>query len=171
MSTVPVRGFPRRYYATPQQLWADVAWLARHRQQLRHARHTLSPAFRERLMLAVTAVNRCRYCSFAHTYAALAAGVPKHEIMQLLGGTPGAGPADAAVALAYAQHWAETSGRPEPAARARLRETYGSAAADAVDAVLHMIRVGNLLGNTADYLLFRVSGGRLGLTTDDTGQR
>jgi len=170
VSTLPGRTFSRQHYATLQQLWADVAWLARHRHQLRQARRTLSPAFRERLMLAVTAVNRCRYCSFAHTYAALAAGVPKHEITQLLGGTPGAGPVNEAVALAYAQHWAETSGRPEPAARARLQETYGSAAADAVDVVLHMIRVGNLLGNTADYLLYRISGGRLGLTTDDTGQ-
>ncbi|MHB9155626.1 MAG: carboxymuconolactone decarboxylase family protein [Endomicrobiales bacterium] len=34
----------------------------------------LSPAFRERLMLSVTGVNKCRYCSFVHAKAALSAG-------------------------------------------------------------------------------------------------
>lgn len=82
MSRVSV--FPRRYYAGLRQFLADAAWLFRHRAQLRQARVMLSPAFRERLMLAVTAVNRCRYCSFAHTRMALAAGVSNAEIAQIL---------------------------------------------------------------------------------------
>ncbi len=165
MSSVPV--FPRRYYASPRQFLADVAWMFRHRAQLRQARVTLSPAFRERLMLVVTAVNRCRYCSFAHTRMALAAGVTNAEIVQILDQTFSDCPPDEAPALAYAQHWAETGAAPDPAARERLSCEYGALRAEAIEAVLRMIRAGNLLGNTFDYLLFRLSGGRLGLTDDD----
>lgn len=165
MSSVPV--FPRRYYASPRQFLADVAWIFGHRAQLRQARVTLSPAFRERLMLAVTAVNRCRYCSFAHTRMALAAGVTNAEIVQILDQTCSDCPPDEAPALAYAQHWAETGAAPDPAVRERLLCEYGALRAGAIETVLRMIRAGNLLGNTFDYLLFRLSGGRLGLTDDD----
>lgn len=158
--------FPRRYYAGVRDFWADAAWLARHRWQLRAARRLLAPAFRERLMLAVTAVNQCRYCSFAHTYAALAMGLSHEEIQQLLEQRYAAA-SEEAVALAYAQHWAEHDARPEPAAWARLVEVYGEPRAAAIDAILHTIRAGNLMGNTTDYLLFRLSGGRLGLTAAD----
>lgn len=165
MSRVSV--FPRRYYASLRQFLADAAWLFRHRAQLRQARVMLSPAFRERLMLAVTAVNRCRYCSFAHTRMALAAGVSNAEIAQILDLAFSDCPPDEAPALAYAQHWAETDAAPDPAARERLLCEYGVIRAEAIEAVLRMIRVGNLLGNTFDYLLFRLSGGRFGLTDDD----
>lgn len=165
MSRAPV--FPRRSYASPRQFLADVVWLFRHRARLRQAYTTLSPAFRERLMLAVTAVNRCRYCSFAHTRMALAAGVTNAEIVQILDQTFRDCPPDEAPALAYVQHWAETGAAPGPAMRERLSCEYGTLRAGAIEAVLRMIRAGNLLGNTFDYLLFRVSGGRLELTDDD----
>ncbi|GIW00126.1 carboxymuconolactone decarboxylase family protein [Roseiflexus sp.] len=159
--------FPRRYYASLSQFLADAAWLFRHRTRLRQASTMLSSAFRERLMLAVTAVNRCRYCSFAHTRIALAVGVTNAEIARILDQTFSDCPPDEAPALAYAQHWAETDAAPDPTARERLSCEYGVLRADAIEAVLRMIRVGNLLGNTFDYILFRLSGGRLGLTDDD----
>jgi AhpD family alkylhydroperoxidase len=165
MSSAPV--FPRRSYASLRQFLTDVAWLFRHRARVQQARTMLSPAFRERLMLAVTAVNRCRYCSFAHTRMALAAGVTNAEIAQILDQTFSACPPDEAPALAYAQHWAETDATPDPAARERLSCEYGILRAAAIEAVLRMIRVGNLLGNTFDHMLFRLSGGRFGLTNDD----
>ncbi len=165
MSRAPV--FHRRSYASPRQFLADVVWLFRHRARLRQAYTTLSPAFRERLMLAVTAVNRCRYCSFAHTRMALAASVTNAEIVQILDQTFSDCPPDEAPALTYAQHWAETDATPDPAARERLACEYGALRADAIEAILRMIRVGNLLGNTFDEMLFWLSGGRFGLTGDD----
>jgi AhpD family alkylhydroperoxidase len=163
--------FPRRFYTGLHPFLADVAWLFRHRAQLRLAHTLLSPAFRERLMLAVTAVNRCRYCSFAHTRMALAAGVSNAEIARILNQTLDDCPPDEVLALAYAHHWAETDAAPEPAARERLICEYGILRAGAIEAVLRMIRVGNLMGNTFDYLLFRISGGRLGATADDRHER
>ena len=44
----------------------------------------------------------------------------------------------------------------------KLEETYGPEKSDAIHLMLRMIRLGNLLGNTFDYLLYRVSFGKLG---------
>jgi len=63
----------------------------------------------------------------------------------------------------YAHHWAETNAQPDPAVRAKLLATYGAETARAIEFVLRMIRVGNLLGNTGDYILYRLSSGRLGV--------
>jgi hypothetical protein len=37
-----------------------------------------------------------------------------------------------------------------------------------IEVILRMIRAGNLMGNTLDWLLYRLSFGRLGLTAKDT---
>ncbi|MCA9961380.1 MAG: hypothetical protein KC443_20215, partial [Anaerolineales bacterium] len=54
--------FKRRIYAGVGDFMADMAWPFRHRRQLRTAMRggLVSPQFRERLMMAVTAVNQCR---------------------------------------------------------------------------------------------------------------
>ena len=43
-----------------------------------------SRALREKVMLAVTSVNDCRYCSYVHTRLALANAVDLDELQQLL---------------------------------------------------------------------------------------
>lgn len=71
------------------------------------------------------------------------------------------------VSLAYAQHWAERDARPDPDAEDRLRAIYGADGTDAIHSVLRMIRIGNLLGNTGDYWLYRLSFGHLGIRADE----
>ena len=51
--------------------------------------------------------------------------------------------------------------------RKSWNETYGPQKAEAIETVLRIIRMGNLAGNTGDYLLYRFSFGRWGLTEDD----
>ena len=119
-------------------------------------------AFRERLMLAVTSVNECRYCSFAHARAALRTGVPADEVDDLLCWSVDACPEDEAPALLYAIHWAEARGEPDQLARARVIETYGEERTLAIDRALRAIQTGNLLGNSVDYLIFRLTFGRVG---------
>jgi AhpD family alkylhydroperoxidase len=120
----------------------------------------ISTAFRERLMLAVTAVEGCRYCSYFHARQALKSGVSNEEISQLLSGDVDNCPEEEAVAVLYAQHWAESDAHPDPEAVRKLEQTYGSEKSEAIHLMLHMIRLGNLLGNTWDYLLFCVSFGK-----------
>ena len=76
----------------------------------------VSKPLAEKIMLTVTHVNGCRYCSYGHSRAALAVGVSEAELQKLLQGEIGAFPEQEAVALAFAQHYAETCCQPEPAA-------------------------------------------------------
>ena len=67
-------------------MFADFLFPVKNRKRLREINDEglISPDFRERLMLAVTAVNGCRYCSYAHTRAALKGGLSREEISGLL---------------------------------------------------------------------------------------
>jgi hypothetical protein len=69
-------------------------------------------------------------------------------------------PQDELPALLYAQHWAETRGQPASAARKHVTEQYGEEAVEAIELALRTIQMGNLLGNTVDYVLYRLSFGR-----------
>lgn len=161
--------FRRRYYTHLSTFWQDVREILGRRGQIRAAlRAQVSLPFRERLMLVVTEVNGCRYCSYFHAQVALTSGIPEPELRELLAGSiPTQTPPEEIPALVYAQHWAERDGRPEPEAERRLREIYGDARADAIQIVLRLIRFGNLLGNTGDYLLYVLTFGWLGVREDE----
>ena len=108
-------------------------------------------------MLAVTAVTGCRYCSWAHTGAALRSGVPKDEVAGLLSGSVDDCPADEAIALLYAQHWADSNGKPDSEAVERLKHNYDTETSRTIDTILHMIRAGNYIGIAYARLMERLS--------------
>jgi AhpD family alkylhydroperoxidase len=125
-------------------------------------RRFLPRGFRKRLMLVVTAVNRCRYCAWAHGRSAVGAGLPPDEVRRLLAGEVVDTPERELPALLYARAWASADGAPGPAAAGALEQAYDPATVRAIHAVLRLIRFGNLAGNTWDHLLFRLTGGRAG---------
>ncbi|MCA9903580.1 MAG: carboxymuconolactone decarboxylase family protein, partial [Anaerolineae bacterium] len=61
--------------------------------------HRISKAFAERVMMAVTQVNGCRYCDFGHARMALKVGVTQAEIDALRLGDLQALPEAEAVAI------------------------------------------------------------------------
>ena len=72
--------FPRRYYQTPGNFFTDFRYLMKNRLRIREVmRNEISLEFRERLMLAVTEVNGCKYCSYYHARAALDAGISREK--------------------------------------------------------------------------------------------
>jgi hypothetical protein len=91
---------------------------------------------------------------------ALKGGINQEEIGQLLSGDFTGCPEEEALAILYAQHWAESSACPDPEAVEKLKETYGSEKVEAINIMLRVIRLGNLLGNTWDYLLYQISFGK-----------
>lgn len=107
-------------------------------------------------MLAVTQVNGCRYCAYGHAKMALQAGVPEAEIQQLLQGEFGDLPASEVKALLFAEHYAETIGKPDLDVCAALIDTYGREVSSGILAYSRMIMIGNVLGNTLDAFLFRL---------------
>ncbi len=118
--------------------------------------------FQERLMMAVTAVNGCRYCNYYHTRVALRMGFEPEEVKNLLAGEIDNPDPDEVKALLYAQHWAESNGKPDSDLRDQIIDYYGHNRSAIIETILRMIRFGNLSGNTFDYLLFWISGGRRG---------
>jgi hypothetical protein len=65
-------------------------------------------------------------------------------------------------AVLYAQHWAETDGHPAAEVRQSLENQYGGDQAARIDLILRLMRAANLLGNTFDLVLFRISFGAWG---------
>lgn len=159
-----MKAFTKRRYHGFGQFWRDLKAVWRERRELRGIMRgrTLDPKFRERIMLAITAVNQCRYCSFAHTRIALREGLRREEIAAFFQGSLENVPEAERTAILYAQHWAERNGAPEASMGESLRAEYGEETAARIDAALRMMRLNNLTGNTADWLLHKVSFGLLG---------
>jgi AhpD family alkylhydroperoxidase len=159
-----MHGFEKRFY-TPRTLLHDLRDILAHMGEFRDTVRSrrVSRAFAEKIMMAVTAVNGCRYCAWFHTKLALQEGVPPEEIQQILGKEVDDFTEDEAVALAFAQHWAEMAGHPDPEAERRFRDYYGPQISADILNWMRMINTGNLLGNTWDAILWRLGIRRAGV--------
>ena len=127
---------------------------------------TIDAQFRERLMLAVTEVNGCRYCSYFHTKQALNAGISREELHTIGTDCFESSPAAQQPALLYAQHWAESDAHPDPGTVEFMAHEYSPEELELIELCLRTIRMGNLSGNLFDYVLFKLSFGRLGASNN-----
>ncbi len=165
-------GFKKRTYRSLRRFMGDLGFIFRNRKRIRalFRGESLSPAFRERMMLAATQVNECRYCARFHAKAALAEGISREEVDAILGGAFKDCPSDQLVGVLYAEHWAEMSGVPDAEICDKLIAAYGQNTANDIDVVLRVVQTGNLTGNTIDYVLYRISFGKWGSPwTERTG--
>lgn len=119
----------------------------------------ITPAFAEKLRLAATSVNKCVYCSYGHTILAMRAGLNREEIDHLLNGEIDKSIEEhEAPGLLFAQHFAETGGRPESRMLYQLYTLYGPQQAKDILTYLQEIQFGNLSGNTFEAFLNRFKG-------------
>ena len=110
-------------------------------------------------MTVVTAVNGCPYCAWFHSRLAVSSGIGREEIANMLRLQFGAdAPDDEIMGLLYAQHHAESEGRPDQEMTRYLFDRYGEEAARDISLVIRVITFGNLLGNTVDAFLSRLRG-------------
>jgi AhpD family alkylhydroperoxidase len=151
--------FRKRTFSGPGQFLGEAFSLLKSWRRIRRAMRsgTISPEFRERLMLAVTSVNDCRYCARYHGQEALKHGISQPELERLLAGEFSGCPQRELPAIIYAQHWAENDGRPSDSAVAELKKHYSPQEVEHIRVYLRMIRMGNLAGNSWDYILSRLS--------------
>jgi AhpD family alkylhydroperoxidase len=118
----------------------------------------LDKRFIERIMLAVTQVNGCKMCSYAHTRMALESGMSAQEIRCMLSGEFADVPDSQQKAILYAEHYAQTEGNPSPESTAVLLESYGRDQAVAILAFIRIIMLGNAYGNSLGALQERLKG-------------
>jgi AhpD family alkylhydroperoxidase len=145
---------------TPDNFFKTVANFVASSPVLARAmvRPKVSFALREKIFLAVTSVNDCRYCQWGHSHWAMAHGVPLEEVNQILRhqieSLKAGNPAEA-VALLFAQHYAEQLDQCDPESIENLRKYYSDAQVNEILAYVRFITFTNLSGNTVDAFLGR----------------
>ena len=106
----------------------------------------LSPEFIERIMMAVTEVNGCAICSYAHTKMALETGISNEEIQNILSGVMDDIPPDETAGVMFAQHYADSRGEPSKEAWKHVVQIYGLSKAKGILGAIRIIMVGNMYG-------------------------
>lgn len=159
--------FRRRRYHDLRHFLRDLARVLRRGGLALRLARGLDAGFRERLMLVVTGVNRCRHCAYGHGIVARQVGLTASEISELLALDLRACPEHELPGLRHAIHFAETDGQPTAAASEELHARYGPDTARLIEMACLLIQIGNRVGNTWDWLLCIASGGRMGLLPEE----
>lgn len=115
-----------------------------------HRAGRVSDQLAEKIMLATTAVNECRYCTRFHTVRARQVDVDSEVIDAILRRDVGVVEAEERPALVFAERYAEAAAAPDESAVEALEAAYGPEMAGDVQAYVRAIYFGNLLGNSVD---------------------
>ncbi|MBN1686571.1 MAG: carboxymuconolactone decarboxylase family protein [Spirochaetales bacterium] len=108
----------------------------------------ISKQLGEKISLAVSGVNNCRYCTWLHTKTALEKGLSKREIDALLAAEFDGVAPEEQTAILYAQHWADREGDVSAEARQRVLDEYGPHRTAEIEASIRAVYFGNLCSNT-----------------------
>lgn len=151
--------FKKRTYGF-RSFFRDISKVMKNSFQIREVMKSgrISDQFKERIMLAVTAVYGCIYCEWTHTKAALNSGCTEEEIVEIMENDFCSCDPEEVIALAFAQHYAETEGNPTDEAWKKLVERYSIQKANDIILLIKMVTVGNLLGNTVEAFGSRFKG-------------
>ncbi len=146
---------------SPAILFRDLGFLISRAPALVRAMRNpdIGPVFMEKIMMVVTAVNGCVYCTWFHAKQAVTSGMSDDEIRDTFDLQFHASATEHEMpALLFAQHYAETNRNPEPEMTARLDKFYGEKTARDIMLLIRTIFFGNLLGNTFDAFPSRLKG-------------
>ena len=125
--------------------------------RLNRKKNLVSPHFKERIMLAVTEVNGCEACSYAHTKFALEGGMAIEEINAILNGDTETIPKNELVGIVFAQHYTDNRGKVSQESWQKLVDEYGEESALVILAIIRMMTIGNIYGIAYSALRCRTS--------------
>lgn len=147
----------KKHYSLRENYWIihDAVRTIRHYSRLRAGE---GEQYASRIMLAVTEVNGCGMCAYAHTKFALEAGIDSNEVRDILGGVTSGAPDRELPALAFAQHYADNWAYPDTDAWDRLVAIYGDQEALGVLGATRMMMAGNAVGIPLSLLRSRLRG-------------
>lgn len=112
----------------------------------------------ERLHLAVTEVNGCAACSYAHSHMAMKQGMSKEEIHSFLSGDGAFINEDEAKAILFAQHYADTGAFPKKDAYDSLLDEYGAKKTKIIISAIQIMQAGNIYGIPFSAFISRLRG-------------
>lgn len=137
----------RKPYSIREAYWIIVQGLRTAKYMRREkSKGTLDPKFIERIMLAVTEVNGCEMCSYAHTKMALEQGMSLEEIQNMLQGELKSIPNKEIEAVLFAQHYADSRGNPSKSSWNHIVDKYGDKLAYGILGTIRIIMIGNAYG-------------------------
>ncbi len=146
---------------TPSLLFSDLGYLISHGRAIGRAMKNpdVGRDFIGKIMMVVTAINGCTYCTWFHAKQAVEGGMSQEEMQSMFDLQFEASATEHELpGLLYAQHYAETNRQPDPDMTARLNDFYGETTARDVMLMIRVIFFGNLLGNTFDAFPARLKG-------------
>ncbi|EKQ50667.1 MAG: alkylhydroperoxidase AhpD faimily protein [Methanobacterium sp. Maddingley MBC34] len=139
--------FGRKLYSVKESYWIFYNGIRTIKYMFRAKKKgEISSKFIERLMLAVTEVNGCAICSYAHSKRALETGMSNEEIQKMLKGIIDDVPDDEVAGVMFAQHYADTRGTPTRESWGRIVEIYGMSKVMGILGSIRTIMIGNTYG-------------------------
>jgi AhpD family alkylhydroperoxidase len=137
----------RKLYTVKETYWISYNGLRTIKNMLKAKRNLqMDQKFIERIMLAVTEVNNCAICSYAHSKRALESGMTNEEIHKMLKGVMDEVPEEELTAVMFAQHYADTRGRPTKKSWQQIVEIYGLSKSKGILGAIRTIMMGNAYG-------------------------
>ena len=127
--------------------------MVKHKKELK----LIDKNFSSAIMLAVTEVNGCIYCSYYHTKIILKSGSSNNELESLLSGDLKSANKDQYVALLFAQHYADVDGKYDENMYNSVIEEYGDKKAKGILSTIRLIMMGNAYGIAANCFKLRLS--------------
>lgn len=114
--------------------------------------------FINRLQLAVTEVNGCTVCSYAHAQLTLQQGISNEEINSLLSGGNNFTKPEEAKAILFAQHFADSGAYPKKHTYNAILKEYGEKKTQIILSAIQVITAGNIYGIPLSALQARFKG-------------
>ncbi len=156
----PFGGFKKRTITAPQ-LAGRLASLVPELGTMYRVwvKQEVDPGFREELMLAVSRLNGCRYCSWGHHEWAQISGVSNEELAQLEQLDPSGFDRRKWVAISYVRALVKGDfERVQPELRRAMQHKYSPREIRQIELIANVMDVGNRGSNTFDAMLSRFKG-------------
>jgi AhpD family alkylhydroperoxidase len=156
----PFGGFRKRTMTAPQ-LASSMASLAPQIGTFYRVwvRHEIDPGFREELMLAVSKLNDCRYCTWGHQEWAHLNGISNEELAQVEQLDPKGFDRRKWLAISYVRALVKGDfRRVQPQLRRAMQHKYSPREIREIELIAKVMDIGNRGSNTWDALLSRLRG-------------
>ena len=156
----PFGGFRKRTMTAPQ-LASSMASLAPQIGTFYRVwvKHEIDPGFREELMLAVSKLNDCRYCTWGHQEWAHLNGVSNEELAQVEQLDPKGFDRRKWLAISYVRALVKGDfRRVQPQLRRAMQHKYSPREIREIELIAKVMDIGNRGSNTWDALLSRLRG-------------
>ena|GEM_PF-1942180 len=122
-------------------------------------KHEIEAGFREELMLAVSTLNDCKYCSWGHHEWAHAAGISDEELDHIEHGDPDGIERAKWVAISYVVNFVSSEYKDVPDELAQeMQSNYTANEIKEIELVARIMDIANRGANTWDAMLSRLHG-------------